>query len=292
MSARKTMASMGMYSTLQKFIKATNLSKEEALAYLRASKWEFEEAMKMVPSGGTQLGGATTSQVVPNNREADDQEVLTHAKLKDALSDSTGDGAIAISSSRGRSQPEHGQAPAAGMILPDDLSKGSFQEAIRAAQGSSKWLLVYMQSRDNALRINFSHGIWARDNVQGDLNERLILWQEHDHTKEGKKFCQLYKVLQSPAHMVVHPFTFTSTKKWVYPASMEKSILEYLLEDLIPRSPLWCRTRMALSKNGHGKLFSLMQFKKQVQVGVCKEALDLRMWCLTKLLLRWFGIEL
>ncbi|KAI3874041.1 hypothetical protein MKX03_035410 [Papaver bracteatum] len=193
-----------------------------AIQYLQATQWDREAAIRLFFSH--QEG--SYPEVLYENDNNGEANISAEMEL------------LKIEQERGehKSGSEHPDVLAVDNFEDDDnglslelMYHGPFHEAKQAAETQDRWLIVNVQSKDvyNSYALNMHK--WKQKAVSQTIGANFIFWQVYNHTIEGQKVCNYYKLTSFPAVLVLDPITGQKVKSW---SGMIKAV--QLLEDLAP----------------------------------------------------------
>ncbi|CAN8324453.1 unnamed protein product [Cochlearia groenlandica] len=97
----------------------------------------------------------------------------------------------------------------------DLVFEGSFEEAKSVSSRENLWLLVNLQSRTEFASLKLNRDLWSNDAVLESVRSRFVLWQVYDHTTQGKKISNFYRIDSGPpAVLVIDPITGQKMRMW------------------------------------------------------------------------------
>ncbi|XP_026663640.2 plant UBX domain-containing protein 7-like [Phoenix dactylifera] len=208
---------------------ATGFSSDAAINYLQATNWRLEDAFELFFAGG-EPGTAFS-----DDRARDDgvrppiplkREVL-YGPAPSLLSQCF-DAESSVWKSEGG---ESNCSILASLFRPPSclIYHGSFHDAKVAASSENRWLLVNLQNMEEFSSHMLNRDTWSNETMVHMIQANFVFWQANHDTDGGKKVCTYYKLISSPAILVIDPITGQKMRSW---SGMRTA--DALLEDLLP----------------------------------------------------------
>jgi hypothetical protein len=98
---------------------------------------------------------------------------------------------------------------------PDDLNtQGSFQDAMKKAKDSRKWLLVNIQSSEEFGSLVLNRDIWSHETVKQIIFSSFVFFQRDRASTQGSTFANNYNITSFPVVCVIDPRTGRKVKQW------------------------------------------------------------------------------
>ena len=98
---------------------------------------------------------------------------------------------------------------------PDDLNTpGTFQDAMKKAKDSRKWLLVNIQSSDEFGSLVLNRDIWSHETVKQIIFSSFVFFQRDRLSTQGSTFANNYNIATYPVVCVIDPRTGRKVKQW------------------------------------------------------------------------------
>ena len=93
---------------------------------------------------------------------------------------------------------------------------GSFAEAREACKAHGRWLLVNIQRVTEFASHQLNRDTWSNETVETLLSSQLLLWQQHEKSAEGARYCKNYELAEHarPHIAIVDPRTSQKIKEW------------------------------------------------------------------------------
>ncbi|KAK9824915.1 hypothetical protein WJX74_005836 [Apatococcus lobatus] len=242
-------------TALTSFQAVTSADEPQALQYLEATDWNLEAAINLFLSDPQSAqpvaplarqseasGGPVLDEVrQPIPARIDqlyDARVVSEATARsrrnmragpqpvDAFRDYQAEGHVKMPG-----VPAAPQQGLAGLFAPPHklMFRGSFQEAVEAAERSSQWLLINIQDNNEFASHQLNRDTWSDDNLQSVLSGSFIFWQAQRDAQEGEHACQSYKLHDLPAIAVIDPVTRACASQWAGYIDPHR-----LVEELVP----------------------------------------------------------
>jgi len=139
---------------------------------------------------------------------------------------------------------------------PDDLNTpGTYQEAMKKAKDSRKWLLVNIQASDEFGSMLLNRDIWSHETVKQIIQSAFVFFQRDRASSQGSTFASNHNITSFPVVCIVDPRTGRKVKQWAGdkfrgPLSATDMLSDFMGENPYGSSPVPSRASLTDTSSG------------------------------------------